>query len=108
MGVVLAELGETDELERRLDPLIGFSTRDAAGVEPEADVGLDVHPGKQAALLEHHRVLDRPASGIDLDAAGGLPIKACEDAKQRGLPAAARPDNAEKFPGRDAKVDMVD
>ena len=97
---VAAELGEADELERGVDPLRGFRGGNAARHQPEADIGLDAHPGEQPALLEHHRVLDRPAFGVDGDGAGGLVIEAGEDAQQRRLSAARRPDDAEELAGR--------
>src|SRR5262249_35852241 len=90
------------------DALVGLRGWHASGVEPEAHVGLDVHPGKQAALLEHHCVLDRPAAGLDLDGAAGEIIETGEDAQQRRFPAAARPDDAEKLARRDPQVDVVE
>src|SRR5262249_2696498 len=77
------------------------------GHQPEADILLYVHPGKQAALLEHHGVGDGPAGGIDIDGAAGGAIEASEDAQQRGLSAPARSDDAAEFARRDGEIDAV-
>ena len=66
-------------------------------IRPKPTLAVDAHPGEQAALLEHHGVLHRPAGGIDVDGAARLAVEAGEDAQQRRFPAAARPDDAEEF-----------
>src|SRR5262249_43510526 len=80
----------------------------AARHEAEADIGLDAHPGEEAALLEHHRVLDRPARRLDLDRAAGLGGKPREDAQQRRFPAARWSDDADELARCDAQVDVVE
>ena len=108
MRIVTAEPAQADEPERRLDALGRLAATHPAGHQAEADIGLDVHPGKQAALLEHHRVLDRPAGRLDLDGAAGLAIQAGEDAQQGRLAATARADDAQELPRRDRQADVID
>ena len=60
---------------------LGLLGRRAAHHQPEADIGLDAHPGKQAALLEHHGVLDRPAAGFDGEGACALVVESGKDAQ---------------------------
>src|SRR5262249_60778348 len=102
------ESGQPHELQGSLDPCRSFVSGNAARHEAEADIGLDAHPGKEAALLEYHCVLDRPARRLDLDRATGLDGKAREDAQQRRFPAARRSDDADEFARRDAQADIVE
>src|SRR5215468_6817878 len=75
VGVMMTKLGKADEAQCCIDALARLDRGDAAGHQSEADVCLDVHPGKQPALLEHHRVGDRPAFGVDIDRAAGGAIE---------------------------------
>src|SRR6516165_8765595 len=80
------ESRQPHELQGGLDPRRRFAGGNAARHEAEADIGFDAHPGKQAALLEHHGVLDRPARRLDLDRAAGLGGEPRKDAQQRRFP----------------------
>jgi len=102
------ESGQPHELQGGLDPCRRFLGGNAARHEAEANIGLDAHPGEEAALLEHHRVLDRPARRLDLDRAAGLGGEPREDAQQRRFPAARWSDDADEFAWRDAQVDVVE
>src|SRR6185295_16268697 len=99
---------QAHELERGLDTLLRLRAGHASRHQTEADIGLDAHPGKQAALLEHHGVLDRPAAGLDREAACALVVEPCEDAQQRRLAAARRADDAQELARRDGEVDGVE
>ncbi len=106
--VVLAKLGQAHELERGLDPGRRFLRGDAARHQAKADIGLDAHPGKQAAFLEHHGIGDLPARRLDLDAAARLGVEPGQDAQQGRLAAAGRAHDAEEFAGRDPQRDVVE
>ena len=106
--IVAPEFCQAHELERSLDPRGGLAATHSARHQSEADIGLDAHPRKQAAVLEHHGVLDRPAFGGDCDVAAGLPIEPGEDTQQCRFSAAARADDAEELPRRNAQGDVVE
>ena len=106
MRIVPAKFGEADQLEGGLDAGGRLRGRDAAGHQAEAHIGLDVHPGEQAAFLEHHGILDRPALRRHLDGAAGLPVESRQNAQQRRLAAAARPHDAHELAGRDREIDI--
>ena len=94
-------------IARRVRP-VGTRRKEVYNNQAEADISLHAHPGKQAALLEHHRVLDRPARGLDLDGAAGLFRQPREDPQQRRLPAARRTDDTDELARRDVQIDVVE
>src|SRR5262249_7973077 len=106
--IVAPEPCQTHEPQRRLDPLVRLGFGNAARHQAEADVGLDAHPREQPALLEHHGVLHAPAAGLDRDRARRLMVEPGEDAQQRRLAAAGRPDDAEELARLDPQVDAVE
>ena len=108
MRIVSAEFRQSHEFQGGVDPRRHLGRRHPARHQAEADIGLHAHPGKQAALLEHHRVLDRPARGLDLDGAAGLFRQPREDPQQRRLPAARRTDDADELARRDVQIDVVE
>src|SRR6185437_202467 len=107
MREVLAEVREADEAHRPFDPRRALGRGHTARHQSEADILLDRHPGKEAAVLEHHRVLDPPAGAVDQDGAGALLLEAGENAQQGRLAAARRPDDAEEFAGLDLQIDRL-
>jgi hypothetical protein len=102
------ESRQPHELQGGFDPRRRFVGGNAARHEAEADIGLDAHPGKQAALLEHHGVLDRPARRLDLDRAAGLGGEPRKDAQQGRFPATRGADDTDEFARRDAQRDVVE
>jgi hypothetical protein len=88
----------------------------AARLQAERNIVANVHPGKDAGFLEHHRV-ERPrrrgAAGgrglvrvaDHLDRPGGSADEPRQDAQQRRLAAAARADDAEELARPDVEVE---
>ena len=92
---------------RTLRTSLARSPRHALEHHAEIDVLEHRVPGKQRVLLEHEGdvVRHRPAHGLagDVHCAGGRRHQAADDVEQRGLAAAARPDQAEQLAARDVE-----
>ena len=114
VGVPVGEVGEADQLEQLGDARRARGAVDAVQLERQLDVRRDRAPRQQARLLEGDAVvLVEP----------GLPRAACrrpsivppvglvevgDQAQQRALAAAARPDQRDELAGGDVEVDVVE
>ena len=92
------------------DDVLHHGGRDVAHAQPVGRVLPHRHPGEDRIALEHHGILRPLAAGrhVDLDGAGGGGFEAGENAQQRRLPAAGRPDDHEELALPDVERDIVD
>ena len=87
---------------------------DAADAERIGDVVADGQMRKERQRLEHHaeialmRVEPRDVGAVDQDAAGGRLLQPGDHPKQRRLPAAGRPEQADEGAVRDGEIDVLD
>src|SRR5580700_10047283 len=104
---MVGELDEADGFEGLFRPRLMLEFWHALEQHAEADVFQDGVPGKQRVLLEHEGdvLRHRPAHRLagDFDSAAGWRHQAADDVEQRGLAAAARPDQAEQFAAGDVE-----
>src|SRR4029453_18507321 len=98
--IMAGESGGTDHREHLPCARLALGAADTAVLGAKGDVVADGAPGQERVLLEYHR-RQRGAGmiGLDPDLAGALTKQPGQHAQQRGLAAAARPDDAEKFAG---------
>src|SRR5215510_3274342 len=92
---LLAGGAEPDKLKQRLGTLAALASRHALELEAELHIGARRAPGQQIRLLEHEAAI-APGAGdhlaIDADFPDIAADEALDDAQQRGLAAAALPD----------------
>src|SRR5207249_12078847 len=109
MWIRPCERREPDLREVVVDDAPPDGRMDTAHAQPVTDVLLDRHPREDALLLEHHRRERlRRVAHLEVQFAGGLPLEAGEDAKERGLPTAARADDAAELAVADLEVHLLE
>jgi len=108
----VGEFCQPDPLEFFVGAGAALRARHTAQTRPEFDVLAHRQPRHQRrGLLEHHSPIGAgPGHGptIDLDRSGARRGETSDQLQQRRLAATARTDEAEKCPGGDVDVDVVE
>ena len=110
--VALGEAGHTYQLEQFGGPPPAGGEVGAADAQGVGDVVLDAEVGKQRQRLEHHAEIApvRGAVGdvlaVEQDAAGARRLQPGDQAQQRRLAAARRPEEADEAAGRQRQIDV--
>lgn len=106
----VGELFKADEREPLTRLVIGGGSALAAFLQTEHHVLDHAQPGKQSVPLENHAEIGaRPDDWpiVDEDDAGGRGLEAGEDADERRLAAAGRPNDAKKFAPMRHDIDVA-
>ena len=103
----LFESGQADLADERLDDPIPLAAAEALRFESKGDVVTHAQPGKDALLLEDHRVQRPRAAPVtsNLDAAAGLLLETGQHAQQGGFAAARWADDAQEFASLNVEID---
>ena len=108
--VIVLEAFEPDELEQ-LHGALAVGSADRAG-DFAADDGVGEHraPRQQAVVLEHKAAVGAGlahGAAVEQHFAGRRVFEAGDDAQERGLAAAARPDHGNEFAALDVEIDAA-
>src|SRR5216683_3970653 len=85
-----------------------FGFGNPALAQAERDVFAHRQPREQGVRLKHHaavRARSRDFAAVEHDAAGRRPVKACDNAQQRGFSTAGRAEDGDEVVVADDKVD---
>src|SRR5438093_5074613 len=74
----------------------------------QLDVGLNGAPGQQPVTLRHPADARSAALALGVDPPGRRSKQPGDQAKERGLPTGARPENANEFAQPDMEIDPTD
>src|SRR5262249_8039609 len=109
MWIMGGESREPNHGEHLSRARLALGAADTAVLEAKGDVVADGAPGQERVLLEHHRRQRRTGTiGLDADLTGALAEQPGHHAQERGLAAAARPDDAEELAGVSLERDPVE
>ena len=102
------------KLQQLVDPRIDLFARPLADFQAERDVSRDGHVLERRVVLEHEAdvaLLRRKVRGLDsldVDGPGVRGLQARDDAQQRGLAAARRPQERGQATGGDLEGHVVE
>ena len=102
MRLLLAEPGEVDHLEQRVDDRTPVGAIDSSQLQREVDVALNGEPWEQRRLLEDQR---RPAT-TDFDRARRRLVQSRNEIEQRRLAASRCADETEELAELDVEGDV--
>jgi hypothetical protein len=108
---MLGEIGKPDQLDEMARELASLAGTDTVDLERELDIAEHGAPRQQAEVLEHHagvlaRAGDRRAGNGDAALVGG--DQSGREPQQRGLPAAARPQQRDQLALAHRRVDAIE
>jgi hypothetical protein len=102
-----------DQFEQLVHPLADLRGRPLADLEPEGDIAVHREVLERRVVLEHeaHVAPLRCQAGgvpaVDRDGTGVRPLQPGDDPQQRGLAAAAGPEQRGQRSGRDGDADVA-
>ena len=110
----IGELVEVHQLEQLHDARADLCLGDLANLEPERHVAVDAQVLERCVVLEHEADVPllgtqpRRVGAVDLDDAGVRLLQTGDDAQQRGLAAAGRPEQRREVAAVDVDRDVAE
>jgi hypothetical protein len=111
--VVAHEVSQANQVGQLGDPSIDLALRTARDLERQRDIGRHRPPVEQDGRLEDDPELASAAGldrvdPVDDDPAAGRPRQPGNEAQERRLAAAGRPDERDERPDRDVEADVLE
>src|SRR6185312_16708655 len=106
--IITLEAAEPDQAQQGEDALLDLGAGLAADLEADHGVGQDSAPGQQIVGLEDEAAIGAGVghhTAVEAHRPAARRLEAGDDAQQRGLAAAARPDDGDELAGADREVD---
>ena len=104
---VVLKAGQADPMDESIGDLAAIRLGYPALAQAERDVFAHRQPREQRVRLKHHAAIgagSRDLLPVQHDAAAGRPVKACDDAEQRGFSAARRAEDGDEVVVADAEI----
>src|SRR5262245_1206192 len=108
---MMLEAGQPDAADPFAHGLVPALPRHALFAQPEGDVVGDRQPWKQGIGLEHHAAVGAGLAhghAVQCDAAGGRLVEPGDEAQQRRLAAARRPENGDEVVVGNLEADRLE